>query len=154
MLGLEPPHRQERARIPSRGQVADLLRDGGFPEGAVYVGQGHHCIDAGNPLFFVAGHDCTSDEVMPLYIDHIMRNFGTELHSILGKTLVCDFASDELCEADGLAGWLSKRPVPTPQHLIQGVQECHLDESTNSGGIIRSTMVTIFSGGHLPQVLP
>ena len=49
---------------------------------------------------------------MPLYIDHIKRNFGQELHSLLGKTLVCDCAEEELCEADVLAGLVFEATSP------------------------------------------
>ena len=49
---------------------------------------------------------------MPLYIDHIKRNFGQELRSLLGKTLVCDCAEEELCEADVLAGLVFEATSP------------------------------------------
>ena len=84
LLGLEPPHPQERARIPRRGRVTDQLHDGQLPAGAIYVGQGHHSHRLPTTCWkspFVAGHDCAPDEVMPLYIDHIKRNVwsGTSL---------------------------------------------------------------------------
>ena len=115
LLGLEPPNPQERARIPSRGRVQDLLHDGRLPAGAIYVGQGHHSHRLPTTCWkspFVAGHDCAPDEVMPLYIDHIKRNFEQELHSLLGKTLVCDCAEGELCEADVLAGLVFEATSP------------------------------------------
>ena len=115
LLGLEPPHPQERARIPSGGRVKELLHEGQLPAGAIYVGQGHHSHRLPTTCWkspFVAGHDCAPDEVMPLYIDHIKRNFGQELHSLLGKTLVCDCAEDELCEADVLAGLVFEAHEP------------------------------------------
>ena len=42
--------------------------------------------------------------MIPLYVDHIKRNFGSELQLLRGKTLACDCGNDELCEADNLAG--------------------------------------------------
>ena len=94
----------------------DLLHDGQLPAGAIYVGQGHHSHRLPTTCWkspFVAGHDCAPDEVMPLYIDHIKRNFDQELHSLLGKTLVCDCAEDELCEADVLAGLVFEATSPS-----------------------------------------
>ena len=79
------------------------------------MGQGHHSHRLPTTCWkspFVAGHDCAPGEVMPLYIDHIKRNFGQELHSLLGKTLVCDCAEDELCEADVLAGLVFEATSP------------------------------------------
>ena len=116
LLGLEPPHPQERARVPRRDRVANLLHEGQLPEGAIYVGQGHHSHRLPTTCWkppFVAGHDCAPDEVMPLYIDHIKRNFYQDLHSLLGKTLVCDCAEEELCEADVLAGLVFEVTSPS-----------------------------------------
>ena len=115
LLGLEPPHPQERARIPRRGRVREMIHEGKLPAGAIYVGQGHHSHRLPTTCWkcpFVAGHDCSPDEVMPLYIDHIKRNFDQELHSLMGKTLVCDCAEEELCEADVLAGLVFEATSP------------------------------------------
>ena len=70
LLGLEPPHPQERADT--------CLQDGRLSAGVIYVGQGHHSHRLPTTCWrspFVAGYDCAPDEVMPVYIDHIKRKF-------------------------------------------------------------------------------
>ena len=74
-LGLEPSDPGEKGRLPHRARVADcILGDGTLPPKHVYVGQGshHHRIPTTKwKSPWVAGHSCTSDEWLPLYVAHV-----------------------------------------------------------------------------------
>ena len=108
-LGLEPSDPGEKGRLPHRARVSDcILRDGTLPPKHIYVGQGshHHRIPTTKwKSPWVAGHSCTSDEWLPLYVAHVCGGpLYESLPELLGQTLVCDCPWQSCCEVDILAG--------------------------------------------------
>ncbi|CAE7538614.1 unnamed protein product [Symbiodinium sp. CCMP2592] len=105
-LGLTPP--EEANRIPQRRAVAEIQReDGLLPPGAIYIGQGHHSHRLPRTKWaapMVAGHDCSFDEFLPRYVQHIKDNLGDQLPELFGKTLVVDEITAWPSEGDALAG--------------------------------------------------
>lgn len=121
MLGLRPTTPAECARLPERVRVTDVLRDdGALPEDCIYVGMGHHSHRIPTTQWkspWVAGHSCTHDEWLPLYVEHIRRSHcGTsgQLPTLSGKRLACDCDLDEVCEADAVAGLCFDFTSPSP----------------------------------------
>ncbi len=119
-LGLEPPDPFEAARVPKRGQVIDFLaEDKSIPSHCIYVGRGHHSHRL--PLSkwstpVTPGHDCTPEEWVVRYVDHICSSdtLWQALPELQGKTLVCDCPWQDLCEADLLAGLVFEATAPAP----------------------------------------
>lgn len=119
MLGLRPTTPAECARLPERVRVTDVLRDdGALPEDCIYVGMGHHSHRIPTTQWkspWVAGHSCTHDEWLPLYVEHIRRShLWHQLPTLSGKRLACDCDLDEVCEADALAGLCFDFKSPSP----------------------------------------
>ncbi|CAE7812806.1 unnamed protein product [Symbiodinium sp. CCMP2592] len=81
--------------------------DGLLPPGAIYIGQGHHSHRLPRTKWaapMVAGHDCSFDEFLPRYVQHIKDNLGDQLPELFGKTLVVDEITAWPSEGDALAG--------------------------------------------------
>ena len=74
-LGLEPPDPAERKRVPRRVRVTDVLSsEGALPKDTIYVGRGHHSHRLTTTKWkspWTPGHDCSHDEWLILYVDHI-----------------------------------------------------------------------------------
>lgn len=108
--------------------------------------------------------------MLPLYIVHIKHNFGTELRSLMGKTLVCDCDADELCEADVLAGMVFEITCPDaaaphpraagmpPRRIVRGPKRWQRAyrgfAGDNSCGFVGFSMETGVCGGDVPQAFP
>ena len=121
-LGLQPQDAAEAARIPLRGRVTDLLVDGILPRNCVYVGRGHHSHRLRTTQWaspFVPGHNCSSDEWLPAYIDYIYKHHSAQLPELASKILVCDCEGDTFCESDLLAGLVFDATGSDPQCLPQ-----------------------------------
>ena len=108
-LGLEPLDAAEKSRLPQRNRVSECLQsDGTLPEHHIYVGQGSHKHRLTTTKWkspWVAGHSCTHDEWLPLYVAHICGGpLWESLPELLGCTLVCDCPWQSGCEVDILAG--------------------------------------------------
>ena len=108
-LGLEPLDPVERSRIPRRVRVQEVLSESGsLPDDCIYVGLGHHSHRLPVTVWkspFIPGHNCTFEEWLILYVDHIHRSdLWDQLHTLQGKRLACDCAWQDTCEADMLAG--------------------------------------------------
>ena len=77
-LGLDPPDPAERQRVPKRARVQEVLtQDGQLPPDAIYVGRGHHSHRLPVSKWkspWSPGHDCTHDEWLILYVDHICHS--------------------------------------------------------------------------------
>ncbi len=108
-LGLEPLDASEKNRLPKRARVSECLQpDGTLPEHHIYVGQGSHKHRLTTTKWkppWVAGHSCTHDEWLPLYVAHICGGpLWDNLPELMGCTLVCDCPWQSSCEVDILAG--------------------------------------------------
>ena len=122
-LGPTPPDPHEAARVPWRARVGEvLLKDKQLPAHHIYVGRGHHSHRLRTTIWkspVTPGHDCPHEEWISLYVQHVCSNeaLWKALPSLQGKTLVCDCAWQDLCEADLLQAWFSKlQPQPRWQH--------------------------------------
>ena len=81
-LGLQPLDPDEAARVPKRALVDDVLVDGSLPALHVYVGPGNHRhrlrrTKWASPL--TPGHDCSLDEWLPRYVEHVYDNLIDDL---------------------------------------------------------------------------
>ena len=104
-LGLEPLDAAEKSRLPRRNRVSECLQsDGTLPAHHIYVGQGSHKHRLTTTKWkspWVAGHSCTHDEWLPLYVAHICGGpLWESLPELLGCTLVCDCPWQSGCEVD------------------------------------------------------
>ena len=117
-LGLEPPDPSEAARVPKRGQVADFLDEGkNIPANCIYVGRGHHSHRLPVSKWrtpMVPGHDCSPEEWVARYVDHICSSpeLWKALPELQHKILLCDCPWQDLCEADLLAGLVFEATAP------------------------------------------
>ena len=107
-LGLEPPDPAERKRVPRRVRVTDVLSsEGALPKDTIYVGRGHHSHRLPTTKWkspWTPGHDCSHDEWLILYVDHICHgSLWDQLH--------------DLCEADMLAGLAFEASTPVAAEL-------------------------------------
>lgn len=108
-LGLRPLDPHECSRLPIRAEVsACLSKDGSLPPRHIYVGQGSHRHRLATTKWqcpWIAGHNCTQDEWLPLFVNHICDGpLWHSLHELQGQVLVCDCDLAHACEADVLAG--------------------------------------------------
>ena len=108
-LGLRPLDPHECSRLPTRAEVsACLSKDGSLPPRHIYVGQGSHRHRLATTKWqcpWIAGHNCTQDEWLPLFVNHICDGpLWHSLPELQGQVLVCDCDLAQACEADVLAG--------------------------------------------------
>ena len=92
----------------------------------LYVGQGHHShrLPIGKwACPFTPGVNCSTDDWMNLYAEHIMTHLASNLPQLAGTTLVCDCPMTVPCEADVLAGLVFEqtRPHEGPHPQASGV---------------------------------
>ena len=89
-LGLRPPCTAEAARLPRCAEVQAVLRSNKtLPDNHMYVGQGHHShrLPIGKwacPL--TLGVNCSTDDWMNLYAEHIMSHLASDLPHLAGMT--------------------------------------------------------------------
>ena len=144
-LGLEPLDPVEKARVPKRARVQDvLLPDGSIPGTCIYVGLGHHSHRLPTTCWkspWVPGHSCTHDEWLPLYVEHVRSTeLWDHLPQLAGKTLVCDCDWQSLCEADVLAGLCFDRASPLQQRPWRGGTSRSQDTSQTRAVVLASSM--------------
>ena len=123
-LGLRPAHPAEARRIPARAVVSDVIaEDGTLPARHLYVGMGSHAHRLRTTKWkspVVPGHDCSEDEWLIQYVDHICSSgLWNQLSELEGLTLTCDCPWQSLCEADILAGLFFEFTSPQPKPRVQ-----------------------------------
>ena len=88
--------------------------DGALPALHVYVGPGHHRHRLRRTKWappLTPGHDCSLEEWLPRYVEHVYSNLVDDLGELKGVTLVCDCQHGGVCEADMLAGRFFERSL-------------------------------------------
>ena len=97
-----------------------------LPDNHIYVEQGHHSHRLPIKRWacpFTPGVNCSTDDWMDLYAEHIMTHLTPDLPQLAGMTLVCDCPMTIPCEADVLAGFVFEqtRPHEKPHPQALGV---------------------------------
>ena len=87
----------------------------------VYVGPGHHRRRTNWASPLTPGHDCSLDDWLPRYVEHVRGTLWDDLHELEGMTLVRDCSHGGFCEADMLAGLVFEALSPTARELYPGV---------------------------------
>ena len=149
-LGLRPSSPQELSRVPSRAVVRDvILHEGKLPAGHVFAGRGHHShrLPVGQwACPFVPGMNCSTDDWLNLYAEHVMFNLAEELPQLQDHVLVCDCPLQVVCEADVLAGLVFEQTQPGPAPCPQATG---VTRGRRSGGSVRRVMLGLTAASGL-----
>ena len=93
------------------------------PPNHLYVGRGHHSHRLARTKWaspWTPGHDCSEDEWIYWYVEHILNtDLCHQLPNLADQTLVCDCAWQDVCESDLLAGLVFDACSPPSPGRVQ-----------------------------------
>ena len=93
------------------------------PRNHLYVGRGHHSHRLARTKWaspWTPGHDCSEDEWIYWYVEHILNtDLCHQLPNLADQTLVCDCAWQDVCESDLLAGLVFDALSPPSPGRVQ-----------------------------------